>query len=455
MLVAKSSCCPPAIRRCLSSHAPLLVWCKSLGCPKNRVDTETLLGGLGVPIEQTEMPVQAHLVFINTCGFITPAVRESIDAILDVDRSLTRAKQRPLLVVAGCMVGRYGVKELAKEMPEVDLWLTTEEMPDWPRRIREKLDLQPVTPITRLLSTGPSYAWLKVSEGCRHHCAFCTIPSIRGTLRSLPEKNILRQAEQLLSWGVKELNLIAQDLTDYGQDTHPGEENLTRLLGKLSTIPKLQWLRLLYLYPRGISGSLLGSIKNIGRPLLPYFDIPFQHSHPDVLKNMGRPFTIDPAKICDDIRNVLPNAALRTTLIVGYPGETEAQFEHLCRFVEKMQFTQLGVFTFWPEEGAVAAELPGQIPQDIKEERRNIIMSLQKDISHDLLERFVGGTEDVLVDSVNPEWPGLHNGRAWFQAPEVDGITYISGPDVKPGAMVSADIIESSDYDLTALSTQG
>lgn len=441
--------CAPSPSR--DSGQTLSVWCKSLGCPKNRVDTEKLLGGLGVRITEAEDIRQAQLVFINTCGFINPAVKESIDTILEAIRDLEDAGRRPLLAVGGCMVGRYGTEELAKELPEVDLWLPTADMLRWPDRIREKLGLGSTGSGARVLSGPTSYAWLKISEGCRHHCSFCTIPSIRGPLKSRPMDDIVSEAGSLLDSGVKELVLIAQDLTDYAQDTDPGRENLAALLRRLAPLDGLFWLRMLYLYPRGITPELLKTIKETGRPILPYFDIPLQHSHPDILKSMGRPFAADPERTCDAIRDVIPDAALRTTLIVGYPGETDAQFQHLCDFVERMRFTQLGVFTFWPEEGSAAAALDGQLPQEVKDERRDEIMSIQRDISAAYMEQQIGKKMDVLVDSVNPEWPGLHNGRVWFQAPEIDGITYVSGPGVAPGAAVNAEIVDNGDYDLTAL----
>ena len=437
------------------SPAALSVWCKSLGCPKNRVDTEKLLGSLGMPITEAEDIRQARLVFVNTCGFITPAVKESIDSILEIIRDLEDVKHRPLLAVGGCMVGRYGAEELARELPEVDLWLPTADMLRWPDRIREKLGIKEGEVPGRVLSGPTSYAWLKVSEGCRHHCSFCTIPSIRGPLKSRPMDEIVAEAGDLLASGVKELVLIAQDLTDYAQDTNPGGENLAALLGRLAGLDGLFWLRMFYLYPKGITPELLKTIRDIGKPILPYFDIPLQHSHPEILKSMGRPFAADPERTCDAIREVLPDAALRTTLIVGYPGETDAQFQHLCDFVERMRFTQLGVFTFWPEEGSAAAALDGQLPQEIKDERRDEIMSIQRDISASFMEQQVGKKMDVLVDSVNPEWPGLHDGRVWFQAPEIDGLTYVSGPGVEPGVHVSAEIVDNGDYDLTALTEAG
>ena len=431
----------------------LSVWCRSLGCPKNRVATETLLGSLGAGIAECQDLRKADLVFINTCGFIEPAVKESIDAILEAVRDTEGLKRRPLVAVGGCVVGRYGITDLQQEIPEVDLWLATKDLPRWPDMLRQRLGLGACAPQGRLLSGCPSYAWLKVAEGCRHRCAFCTIPAIRGGLRSRPAGDIVAEARALLAAGVRELDLVAQDLTDYGQDLHPGQEGLPALVRELAGLDGLFWLRLLYLYPKGITKELLQTVKDAG-PVLPYFDIPLQHSHPDVLKRMGRPFDADPERVCGMIREALPEAALRTTCIVGYPGETEAQFEHLCRFVEKTRFTHLGVFTYWPEEGSKAAELPDQLPQAVKDERRDALMALQQDISAQFLEGFRGQTLDVLVDEANPEWPGLHNGRVWFQAPEVDGVTYVSGPGSQPGAVVRADVEDSGDYDLTALAQE-
>ena len=403
----------PLTRARVSGSLP--VWSLSLGCPKNRVDTEHLLGSLGMPVHSVEHMGRARLVFINTCGFIEPAVRESIRSILDAVERLGRCKRRPLLAVAGCMVGRYGVKD-------------------------------PAAP-GRLLSTGPSYAWLKVGEGCRHKCAFCTIPSIRGPLRSVPAADLREEARGLLAGGVRELVLVAQDLTSWGSDFDTPQS----LLDELLPLDRLTWLRLLYLYPSGVTPELLRYMREAGPQLLPYFDIPLQHAHPEVLTRMGRPFAKDPRRVVDRVREALPEAALRTTFIVGYPGETEEHFQALCRFVEETRFRHLGVFAYQAEEGTPAAAMPDQVPVEVREERRATLMEIQAEISEQQLQESVGQTMPVLVDAPHDEWPGLHVGRVWFQAPEVDGITYVSGLGVAPGALVQGDIVESSTYDLTAL----
>ena len=432
----------------------LAVWAQSLGCAKNRVDSERLLGSLGVPVKPVAHMGRSRLVFINTCGFIEPAVRESIRAILDCARHLAGLRRRPLLAVAGCLAGRYGVAELALELPEVDLWLPTEAQADWPAMLRAALGLEPAAcPAGRLLSTGPSWAWLKVSEGCRHHCAFCTIPAIRGPLRSTPKEALLAEARALLAQGVRELNLVAQDLTAWGSDLRAGasRSRLEDLLESLTALPGLSWLRLLYLYPSGVTESLLRRMAELGPPLLPYLDIPFQHAAPEILKLMGRPFAHDPRRVLERVRRHLPGAALRTTLIVGFPGESEADFAELCRFVGEARFNHLGVFAYQAEEGTRAARLPGQLPMKVREERRQRLMEIQKGISAEILRESVGRRLPVLVEAPVADWPGLHRGRVWFQAPEADGSTWVSGPCVEPGALLDCDIEDSSDYDLSAL----
>jgi tRNA-2-methylthio-N6-dimethylallyladenosine synthase/ribosomal protein S12 methylthiotransferase len=447
----------------------------SLGCPKNRVDTEKALGKIGeiwgglCPVQEMEA---ADLVFINTCAFIAPAVEESVRVILE---SIGRLEglpldKRPLLAVAGCLVGRFGREELAPDLPEADLLLETGEMPSWPERISAALKVRlrpsllpaspgmPVFPQNsaqslsspRFLSTGPSYAWLKVSEGCRQACSFCTIPAIRGPLRSTPAGLLRDEAAMLLDQGVREIILVAQNLSSWGSDL-PGTHSLPHLLRLLLPLPGLERLRLMYLYPSGLTRDLLLFLKDAGEPLMPYFDIPLQHASQGILSRMGRPFAHDPFAVVERVRNVFPEAALRTSLIVGFPGETEADFEILCRFVRQARFSHLGVFVYQPEEGTSAARMKGRIPARIAGERRRVLLRIQAEISADILSSFVGQRLSILVDRPQGEWPGLYLGRAWFQAPEVDGVTYISGPGIVPGTLVEAEVSEASTYDLVAL----
>lgn len=424
----------------------------SLGCPKNRVDTERLLGSLGVEVLAVDAPEDADLVFINTCGFIAPAVQESVRVVAQVIADIDDATSRPLLVVGGCMVGRYSAAVLRPDLPEVDLWLDNADLPQWPELLRSALHL-PACEAGRLCSTGSSYAWLKISDGCRHACAFCTIPQIRGNLRSEPAAMLEAEARALIAQGTRELVVVAQDVTAWGQD-FGNDTDLRHLLDKLLPLPGLDRLRLLYLYPSGVTPELLRYLREAGAPFVPYFDVPVQHAHADVLGRMGRPFAKDPRLVVDRIRNVFPEAALRTTLIVGFPGETDAQYGHLCNFVEEVRFQHLGVFAYEAEDGTPAAAMPDQIADRDKEWRRDSLMELQSDISEQWLAQFEGERLDVLVDATHPEWPGLHTGRTWFQAPEIDGLTYISGPGVVPGALLQADIVECREYDLVALADE-
>lgn len=426
----------------------LRIYSQSLGCPKTRVDTERLLGSLG-PVVTVDLPEQADLVFINTCAFIAPAVQESVQAVVEMIEdigSLPRGK-RPFLAVAGCLPGRYGIADLAAELPEVDLWLHTDDINTWAAQLSHALRLDVPAP-GRLLSTGPSYAWLKIGEGCRHNCFFCAIPSIRGQYASEDADALVTEASALVNDGVKELILVAQDVTAYGTDFG---KDPRFLLERLLSLDGLRRLRLLYLYPAGLTRDLLRFLKEAGDPFVPYFDMPLQHAHPDVLRRMGRPFSGNPQEAVDRIRDVFPEAALRTTMMVGFPGESDEHFRTLMDFVEKNRFHHMGVFAFQPEDGTAAASMPDQIDEDVKESRKDALMELQSSISEDILSAYAGQRMEVLVDDSSDEWPGLYTGRTWFQAPDVDGLTYISGPGVERGAMVEADITETREYDLIAL----
>lgn len=430
----------------------LKVYSHSLGCPKNRVDTEHLLGSLGPDVRLVEHMGRADVVFINTCGFILPAVEESVRTVVDAVHHLGGLKRRPLLVVAGCLVGRYGAATLAEDLPEVDLWLDNAQLPQWPALLAQKLRRPEAAP-GRLLAAGagrPASAWLKISDGCRHNCSFCTIPGIRGKHRSTPAAALVAEARQLLAQGVRELVLVAQDVTAWGEDLD-AKHGLVDLLEQLLPLDGLDWLRLMYLYPAGISETLLRFMREAGPRMLPYFDIPLQHAHPEILERMGRPFARDPRRVVAKVRDALPEAALRTTFIVGFPGETDTHFAALQQFVTETRFTHLGVFAYRAEEGTPAATMPQQVEDRVKDWRRDSLMEVQADISEEALQHWQGARLPVLVDAPHPEWAGLHTGRVWFQAPDVDGITYISGPGVAPGALVEADIVESSTYDLTAL----
>lgn len=437
------------------------VYSVSLGCPKNRVDTERLLGALGAPVRPVETMAEADVVLVNTCGFILPAVEESVRTVVEAVDEISGLARRPLLAVAGCLVGRYGERDLAAELPEVDLWLPNQSIENWPDLLARAVGARvagvgAVAPGyaggTRLLSTGPSYAWLKISDGCRHNCSFCTIPSIRGVHRSTPAAELEREARQLLDMGVRELILVAQDVTAWGSDADGnGRGDLRPLLDRLLPLPGLDRLRLMYLYPAGLNDDLLSYLAAAGAPFVPYFDVPLQHAHPDVLGRMGRPFARNPRAVVERIRKHFPDAALRTSIIVGFPGETEEHYAALTDFVVETRFHHLGVFAYRAEEGTPAAAMPEQVDDTVKEWRRDALMEVQAEISEEIMESYVGQRLPVLVDAPHDEWPGLHTGRTWFQAPEIDGVTYVSGAGVAPGALVEADIVEARTYDLVAL----
>jgi len=431
------------------------VYTISLGCPKNRVDTERLLGMLGPTMTPVESVAEADLTLINTCGFIQPAIEESINTILEaVQEAAEVAKavgRKPLIAVAGCLVSRYG-QDLKDELPEVDLWLSTEEIELWPAMAADAL-AAPVDPdAPRRLSTGPGHAYLKISEGCSHNCRFCTIPSIRGAHKSWSVDYLIKEAEQLVRQ-VPEIIVVGQDSTAYGSDLDSGDD-IRQLIAGLSRLSGLEWLRIMYLYPAGLTENLLSFLRDIGKPFLPYFDIPLQHAHPDVLSGMGRPFARNPEKVIDRVRKYFPDAALRTTFIVGYPGETDEHFQCLMDFAEKTRFHHLGVFPYWPEDGTPAAAMDNQIPDEVKQSRRDELMELQKGISQEILAEYVGETLPVLIERPSPEWPGLYVGRTWFQAPEVDGVTYVSAPpeiELELGSIMDVEIEKTDIYDLSGL----
>jgi tRNA-2-methylthio-N6-dimethylallyladenosine synthase/ribosomal protein S12 methylthiotransferase len=421
----------------------------SLGCPKNRVDTEWMLGGFGPAFVNAADPEDADVVLVNTCGFIEPAVSESLQVILDTAQELSGLDPRPLLVVTGCLVNRYG-EDLRRELPEVDLFLEIRRQGELGLRVREMLGREVNVSRSRLLTTDAGFAYLKIAEGCDNRCRFCTIPSIRGPLVSRPENEILDDAKRCLDQGRRELVLIAQDVTAYGRDLEV-KNALPRLLEKLAALTGLDWMRLMYLYPAGLDRELLSFLARLGRPFVPYFDIPLQHAHPDILASMGRPFRRDPRAVIEQVREFFPDAALRTTFIVGYPGETEERFAALEALVRDARFMHLGVFPYYAEDGSVAATLPDQLPDEVKDERKERIMAIQAGISAELLGEFEGREMDVLVERPHEEWPGLFEGRVWCQAPEVDGMTYVSGEGLAPGRMVRAVIDEAKTYDLVAL----
>ncbi len=430
----------------------------SLGCSKNLVDSEVMLGLLekdGYAV--IEEPEDANLLLVNTCGFIGSAVKEAIDEIL----ALTRYKKddpAKKLVVTGCLVQRYGI-ELEKELPEVDLFIGTNGFHNIvdqlygkkiPVPLAHSLEQAPFlmdSSIPRKVSTPSHRAYMKITEGCINRCSYCLIPDIRGKLRSRTISDLTTEARKLNASGVKELTLVAQDLLAYGLDLEK-QTNLVVLLKQLLSETDIPWIRLLYLHPARVNEELL-LLMTANARLVPYLDIPFQHVSDPILRLMNRPYKkIQLAELMKTIRRLLPTAALRTTMMVGFPGETKDDIAEMTDFLQEHHFNHLGVFAYANEEGCKAASLPDQISEETKEERLRKIMELQADISFAELQKHVGSVEQVLVEGLSKESDLLLEGRTRYQAPEIDGCVYITRGTVEPGALVDVTITEAHTYDL-------
>lgn len=432
-----------------------LVGVISLGCPKNLVDTEKMLGRfIENGYELTTDPHQADLLVVNTCGFKADAEaesREAIEEMAEVKAQHPNAK----LVVTGCLSQRYG-EQLLTEIPEIDLLAGStgyenlipilESGQPAPALTEPQPQRSEIAP--RILTTLPHTAYVKIAEGCNNPCAFCIIPKLRGPFVSREPEEIDDEVTALVEQGVREVNLVSQDTTLYGRDLDR-RLSLTDLLEGLIEIEGIDWLRLLYLYPTLVTDELIDLMAADDNPILPYFDIPLQHAHSDTLKRMRRAERAkDVEQLIERIRKRIPDAVIRVTFIVGFPGETEAEFEHLYRFVEQNRFDHVGVFTYSDEIGTTAFDLPDKVLAEVAEERRNQLMELQKNISQEKLARLVGQTIPVLVDGISEEFEYLIEGRSMGQAPDVDGVVYINDGSPQAGELVPVMITESHDYDL-------
>ena len=434
----------------------------SLGCARNLVDSEVMAGLLQQDqYTMVEQPVDADVVIVNTCGFIGAAKEESIDTIVEIGR-LKEEGGLKKLIVAGCLSQRYP-EELALELPEVDLFIGTGEVPRIAEILREheanltrrkyvgvpSYIYDHATP--RLRSTPAYTAFVKVSEGCDHKCAFCIIPQLRGPHRSRSIESVVTETSALASAGVKEINLIAQDLTAYGRDRKDGT-TLYGLLLEMAQIPNLVWIRLLYAYPNFLDKSLLDLIRD-SENICKYIDIPFQHISRSLLQRMRRGKSGSAVReAVQKLRDAIPGLTLRTSMIVGFPGETEADLEELLDFVEETQFDRLGVFKYSEEEGTAAATLSGKVSEEEKEERWQKLMEVQARISRKKNEALIGSIQRVMIDGTDAE-SGKIVGRTQAHAPEVDGIVYVGGVKLKKnlpqfGEMIDVRIVEALDYDL-------
>lgn len=425
-----------------------------LGCEKNRIDTEHMLGLLlqaGYTIDASED--FADYVIVNTCSFIQAAREESVRTLVEL------AEEGKKIVITGCMAQHFQ-EELLDEIPEAVAVVGTgdyNKIVDVIQRAQQgervkEISANPTyiadesTPRYRTTSQG--YAYLRIAEGCDYRCAFCIIPHLRGNQRSRPIESIVAEAEQLAEQGVQELVLISQITTNYGVDLY-GKPKLAELLRELGKVD-IPWVRMHYTYPTGITPAVMDAIRDTPNAL-PYLDLPLQHSHPDVLKSMNRPWQ---GRVNDEIihriKAALPEAVLRTTFIVGFPGETDEQFQHLVEFVKRHEFDHVGVFTFSPEEETPAFSMENQVPQEVMDERRDILMSIQQGISQKRNQQQIGKVVDVLVEELNPR-TGQWIGRSARFAPEVDGVIYVEGsPEMSPqlGTLVPVTVIDADAYDL-------
>lgn len=429
----------------------------SLGCDKNLVESETMLGlltGAGYEIVQDE--AEAELIVINTCCFVHDAKEESINTILEMAEYKKSGSLR-LLIVCGCLAERYR-EEVLKEIPEVDAIVGTASFDEILEVINQAkmgekvsrlnvLTRLPRTDTGRLVTTGGHYAHLKIAEGCDKHCTYCIIPKIRGAYRSVPMERLLAEAEALAKQGIRELILVAQETTLYGQDLY-GEKKLPELLEKLCKITGIYWIRILYCYPEEITDELVQVIKEQPK-ICHYLDIPIQHGSDSILKAMGRRTTkqelIDKIQL---LRREIPDIVLRTTLITGFPGETEADHEELMEFVDTMEFERLGVFTYSPEEGTAAARMKEQVPEDVKEDRQAELMELQQEIAFEKAEALKGKVLTVMIEGYVAD-ENVYVGRTYMDAPGIDGLIFVqSGENFVSGDFVKVQVTGAYEYDL-------
>lgn len=426
----------------------------SLGCPKNQVDGEALLAKLAAAGYQIVNEIEnSDVMIVNTCGFIEDAKREAIDTILEVAQ-YKEAGVISALVVTGCLAERYQ-DEILKEMPEVDAVIGIGANADivkvcdkalcgiktsnYPNKCYLPIDDE------RLLSTPSHWAYLKIAEGCDNRCSYCAIPGIRGKFRSRKIESVVDEAKSLVNRGVKEIILVAQDTTKYGQDLY-GEYSLDKLLKELVKIDGLEWIRLFYCYPQRITDSLIEVIANEEK-VCNYIDIPLQHSDTTVLKNMNRVGDGNDYRVLlDKMRKAIPDLALRTTFMVGFPGETDEQFENLCNFVKDMKFDKMGCFTFSPEEDTPAFDMDNQIDEDVKKRRQEVLMNAQYSITVASNKSRVGNVYKVIIDSFAD---GKYTGRSYMDSPEIDsGIIFTSNKKLNIGDFVNVKITDFDGYDL-------
>ena len=422
------------------------IYLLTLGCAKNRVDSECLAGALKAAGHELVPEVeQAQAAIVNTCGFIRPAVEESIEAILDLEELRQKGALEKIGVV-GCLVNRYR-EGLTAEIPSVDFWAESEDWEGVLKSLSTPLDGERRRGC--LPSTPKFTRYLKITEGCNNRCAYCAIPAIRGPLRSLPVGVIVKEAQQLVGEGARELCVVGQDLTVYGTDGDSGKGLIDLLDALESSLPYDIWIRLLYLHPTRVTNKLLERVAS-GRQIIPYLDIPVQHGDPEILAHMNR--DIKPGalrSIFRTAREINPDFTLRTTCMVGFPGEKKKHFDNLIDFVKEVRFDRMGAFTFYAEEGTPAECMAGQVSEATKKKRLDTLMRVQEEISFERQQSFVGRELRVLVDRVVAE-EGFAEGRSFREAPEVDGLIEIRNirKDIKEGDMINVKITEAMTHDM-------
>lgn len=435
----------------------------SLGCPKNLVDSETMLGLIHEEkYEITNDPSEAEIIIVNTCGFIESAKEESINTILQM-AEYKKSGSCKYIIVTGCLSQRYA-EELFNELPEADAIAGVEvydEIGSIIKRVmngerfimleRSKPDViytSKETFLPRILTT-PSYtAYLKIAEGCDNCCSYCAIPKIRGPYRSKPMEQVLKEAKALADNGVKELIVVAQDTTRYGEDLPGGKLLLADLLKELNKIESLKWIRVMYCYPNNFTDELIETFASLDK-VCKYVDLPLQHASNRLLASMNRYDTKEEVEtLLAKLRKRIPGIVIRTTFIVGFPGETDADFEELKEFVEQQRFENAGVFAYSQEEGTVAGAMPNQIPDEIKQERYHELMALQAQISEEIHKDTEGQTLEVLVEGIEEDGSGLYYGRSYREAPDIDGLVFIENPgDIEPGCFVKVNILQGFTYE--------
>lgn len=429
----------------------------SLGCAKNQVDSEIMSGILERKYVLTDTPEDADVIIVNTCSFIETAKEESINAILNM-ACFKGLGSCQVLLAAGCLAQRYG-QELMQEIPELDGILGTgniDEIEELLMKscVRRTSLIKPGSPdfiyndnMPRKRLTPKHYAYVKVAEGCDNYCTYCVIPQVRGHFRSRPVESIVKEVQLMAAQGVKEILLIAQDTTRYGLDLY-GKLRLPGLIRLLSAIEGLEWIRLMYCYPDLFSEELI-EVMSQERKVCRYLDLPLQHADPRVLSDMNRRGTIEQAeKLIVSLRQIIPDISIRTTMITGFPGETENEFNNLLNFIKRIKFERLGVFAYSQEEGTSAAQRTDQVPQKVKEKRREQLMLLQQDIAFECQQRLVGRIKTVILEQKLPD--GRWLGRTEADAPEIDGQVYVNthGKEFTVGEMVQVHIREADSYDL-------